>query len=68
MVWPIARSRVGSALQPIQPNSCDNVVKRSRDFTQHLANTYRVLLSRGMKGVYTYFLDAATRRHFESLL
>lgn len=49
-------------------NSCDNVVKRSKNLVRHLANTYRVLFSRGMKGTYVYFVDSATKRRFQALL
>lgn len=35
---------------------------------EKLAHTYRVLSTRGMKGTYFYFLDDATRKHFENLL
>jgi DUF2075 family protein len=42
-------------------------VKRSRDkFTGLTKNTYRVLLSRGMKGCYVYFMDKDTERFFKS--
>lgn len=34
-------------------------------FTDYVKNTYRVLLTRGMKGCYIYFLDDDTRRFFE---
>ncbi|MEA3255452.1 MAG: DUF2075 domain-containing protein, partial [Candidatus Altiarchaeota archaeon] len=48
-------------------NSSDNVVKRSRDkFTDLVKNTYRVLLSRGMKGCYVYFMDKDTEKFFKS--
>jgi DUF2075 family protein len=48
-------------------NSADNVVKRSRDkFIDLVKNTYRVLLSRGMKGCYVYFMDKETERFFKS--
>jgi DUF2075 family protein len=48
-------------------NSCDAVVRRSRDkFTQLTKNTYRVLLSRGMKGCYVHFLDKDTERFVKS--
>ncbi|QJW89235.1 DUF2075 domain-containing protein [Spirosoma taeanense] len=41
--------------------SFDTTVKRSRDqFVDLVKNTYRVLLSRGMKGCYVYFLDKET--------
>ena len=47
--------------------SFDSVVKRSRDLSRHLSDTYRVLMTRGMKGTYVYFLDDSTRQHFEQL-
>jgi len=47
--------------------SADNVVKRSPDkFTDLVKNTYRVLLSRGIKGCYVYFMDKDTERFFKS--
>ncbi len=48
-------------------NSADNIVKRSKNnFTELIKNTYRVLLSRGMKGCYIYFTDKDTERFFKS--
>ena len=45
----------------------DNIVKRSKNnFTELIKNTYRVLLSRGMKGCYIYFTDKETERFFKS--
>ncbi|MBT3936962.1 MAG: DUF2075 domain-containing protein, partial [Candidatus Marinimicrobia bacterium] len=42
-------------------NSYDHVVKRSGDkFIDLVKNTYRVLLSRGMKGCYVHFMDKDT--------
>jgi DUF2075 family protein len=47
--------------------SADPVVKRSGEqFTRLLKNTYRVLLSRGLKGCYVYFMDRDTARYFKS--
>ena len=49
--------------------SHDSVVRRERDqgrFTELVAQTYRVLLTRGLKGCYVYFQDRATREFFES--
>ena len=47
--------------------SADNIVKRSKNnFTELIKNTYRVLLSRGMKGCYIYFLDKDTEKFFKS--
>ncbi len=53
----------------IPENTADTVVKRSKDqFLQLTKNTYRVLLSRGMKGCYVYFLDKETEKFFKTRL
>jgi DUF2075 family protein len=47
--------------------SFDTTVKRSKErFIDMVKNTYRVLLSRGMKGCYVYFEDKDTERFFRS--
>lgn len=47
--------------------SFDTVVKRSKErFTQLVKNTYRVLLTRGLKGCYVYFMDKDTERFVRS--
>ncbi|MBV9925688.1 MAG: DUF2075 domain-containing protein [Acidobacteria bacterium] len=47
--------------------SHDAVVKKSKElFVPLVKNTYRVLLTRGMKGCYVYFMDEATRNFFRS--
>jgi DUF2075 family protein len=47
--------------------SHDTVVKRSGDrFTQMVKNTYRVLLTRGIKGCYVHFMDRNTENFFRS--
>jgi hypothetical protein len=47
--------------------SADSVVKRSREkFVDLVKNTYRVLLSRGMKGCYVHFMDRDTERFVRS--
>ena len=48
-------------------NSHDTVVKRSgQKFIELVKNTYRVLLTRGMKGCYVCFQDKGTERYFLS--
>ncbi|QNK64837.1 DUF2075 domain-containing protein [Pedobacter sp. PAMC26386] len=47
-------------------NSYDSQVKSSQDFLQLVKNTYRVLLGRGMKACYVYFMDKDTERYFRS--
>jgi DUF2075 family protein len=64
LVW---RSKDGG-WTGVKSESHDTVVKRSKDLTRHLCNTYRVLLSRGMRGTYVHFLDIPTRKHFEEML
>jgi DUF2075 family protein len=50
-----------------QSKSFDSVVKRSGSrFIQMVKNTYRVLLTRGMKGCYVTFLDKNTEHFFRS--
>ena len=47
--------------------SHDTVVKRSKQaFTRLVKNTYRVLLTRGLKGCYVYFMDRDTERFVRS--
>lgn len=47
--------------------SHDSVVKRSSErFLELVKNTYRVLLTRGLKGCYVYFMDEDTRNFFRS--
>jgi hypothetical protein len=49
--------------------SHDGGLKRGtsdENFTRLVKNTYRVLLSRGLKGCYVYFTDERTRDFFES--
>ena len=47
--------------------SADSVVRRSGErFVDMVKNTYRVLLSRGMKGCYVHFLDKETENFFRS--
>lgn len=50
------------------PENCfDGYVKKSREkLIELLKNTYRVLLSRGLKGCYVYFMDKNTERFFKS--
>jgi uncharacterized protein len=47
--------------------SYDSIVKRSGErFTDLVKRTYRVLLTRGLKGCYVYFEDPATADYFSS--
>ncbi len=49
--------------------SHDRVVRRGvteAEFTRFVKSTYRVLLTRGLRGCYLYFMDAPTRDFFLS--
>ena len=47
--------------------SFDGTVKRGKErFTEFVKNTYRVLLSRGLKGCYVHFMDKDTERFVRS--
>jgi DUF2075 family protein len=51
----------------IPANSKDHVVRRAKaKFVDLVKNTYRVLLSRGLKGCYVYFIDKDTEKFFRS--
>jgi serine/threonine protein kinase len=49
-------------------NDCaDEILQSSRKtLLPHLQNHYRLLLSRGIKGVYVYFMDQVTEAYFQS--
>ncbi|MBP7148606.1 MAG: DUF2075 domain-containing protein [Acidobacteria bacterium] len=46
--------------------SHDPAVRRASNFTDLVKNSYRVLLSRGLKGCYVCFLDKDTERFVRS--
>jgi hypothetical protein len=48
-------------------NSSDPLVKKAKDdYLKYIKNIYRVLLTRGMKGCYVYFMDKNTEEFFKS--
>jgi len=56
-----------AAWRGVPSMSADRMVKRSKDkFAALVKNTYRVLLSRGMKGCYVHFMDENTKNFFRS--
>jgi DUF2075 family protein len=51
----------------LREKSADSVVKKSGEkLVDLLKNTYRVLLTRGMKGCYVHFMDKDTEKFFKS--
>ncbi len=62
LVYRSGRGWVGQ-----RENSCDGPVKRGGDrFAELVKNTYRVLLTRGLKGCYVFFQDKETEIFFRS--
>ena len=67
---------VGSDLRYDEKNDClienlqgtqDPILKRSKDrFDEYVKNIYRVLMSRGLKGCYVYFVDKDVEKYFKS--
>jgi hypothetical protein len=59
---------VQNKLVGIPGNSKDGMLNKSKEkeFTDYVKNIYRVLLSRGMKGCYVYFVDKKTEDYFKS--
>jgi len=59
---PVKKEWVG-----ILKNSADPMIKKDKEnFIKYVKNVYRVLLTRGMKGCYIYFLDKSTENFFRS--
>ena len=56
--------------QAVKAASCDPAVKRAPadTFISLIKNTYRVLLTRGMKGCYLYVHDPETREYIQGLI
>ena len=47
----------------------DPILKRSKArFDEYVKNIYRVLMSRGMKGCYVYFVDKEVEKYFRDRL
>ena len=69
---------VGADLKYDKDNDClianregtkDPMLKRSKEkFDEYVKNIYRVLMSRGMKGCYVYFVDKDVENYFKSKL
>jgi len=69
---------VGPDLKYDEKNDClitdreytkDPVLKRSKDrFDEYVRNIYRVLMSRGIKGCYVYFVDKNVEKYFKCRL
>ena len=71
VIWgPDLAYREGRGWVGDRKKSFDPAVKRAQDdrFVALVKNTYRVLMTRGLKGCYLYFTDDETRDFFEKHL
>ncbi len=65
---PGARAKTDKSLHGYKKEMKENPILASSKADEIIRNTYRTLMSRGMKGCYVYCSDPATAEHFKSLL
>lgn len=66
--FPLARAKSDKSLAGYVKESKVDPVSANMKADEIIRNTYRTLMSRGMKGCYVYFTDPATADYFRSLL
>jgi hypothetical protein len=62
---PAGRAASDKSLNGYKTEWKKNPVKADKKADELIRNTYRTLMSRGMKGCYVYFTDDATREYFQ---
>lgn len=65
---PSARAKSDKSLNGYKKNLKIDAVAANAKADEIIRNTYRTLMSRGMKGCYVYFTDEATASYFKDLL
>lgn len=65
---PAARAKTDRSLHGYQKEMKENPILASQKADEIIRNTYRTLMSRGMKGCYVYFTDQATAEYFKQLV
>ncbi len=65
---PAARAKTDKSLNGYKKEMGENPVMASQKADEIIRNTYRTLMTRGMKGCYVYFTDAATAEYFKQRL
>ena len=65
---PSARAKTDKSLAGYKKELKEDPVSAEIKADEIIRNTYRTLMSRGMKGCYVYFVDPATAEHFKKLL
>ena len=65
---PSARAKTDKSLAGYKKELKEDPIKAQIKADEIIRNTYRTLMSRGMKGCYVYFVDPETAEHFKKLL
>jgi len=65
---PLARAKTDQSLKGYKKEFKENPALASAKADEIIRNTYRTLMTRGMKGCYVYFTDQATADYFRELL
>ena len=65
---PSARAKTDKSLAGYKKDLKEDPISAQIKADEIIRNTYRTLMSRGMKGCYVYFVDPATAEHFKKLL
>ncbi len=65
---PAARAKTDRSLDGYKKNLAIDSVAANEKADEIIRNTYRTLMSRGMKGCYVYFTNSATADYFKKLL
>ena len=65
---PSARAKTDKSLAGYKKELKEDPIKAQIKADEIIRNTYRTLMSRGMKGCYVYFVDPETAKHFKKLL
>ena len=65
---PSARAKTDRSLHGYKKNLAIDPIGANKKADEIIRNTYRTLMSRGMKGCYVYFTDQATANYFKERL
>ena len=63
-----ARAKTDGSLRGYKKFRTDNEAEADVRVDEIIRNTYRTLMTRGMKGCYVYFEDKATADYFKKLI
>lgn len=64
LVDPSKRARTDSSIVGYKKLLAEDPEEAKQKIRAIIKNTYRTLMTRGMKGCYLYFCDEETRRYF----